>query len=257
LRLKRLTGSGYRISHVARLDNGQIDDLLSTAAQNGDGYPLGDLRSDRAISRTRQDLIASCLSAVKALDPNLLHQHLERSAMTLGRPAFLRDVIEPFMGVIGRKWAAGSLRIAHGQIAATVTQAILSRTLLHQPQRSPGQPRLLTATPVGQHCHLGAMSVAVMAQDHGWRPLFAGPNLPGEEIAATARLFGPQLIALSITCRVDEAFLERELSRLSRLLDGMCPIVIGGRASAQYQAAIRRAGARLCTTSRSFECMLG
>ena len=75
-----------------------------------------------------------------------------------------------------------------------------------------------------------------------------GYNLPAEEIASACDLLEPQLIALSITCRVDDAFTSNELERLAQLVGGRCSIVIGGQASHFYRRHIDALGGSICTT---------
>ena len=93
------------------------------------------------------------------------------------------------------------------------------------------------------------MAVAVTARDHGWHPVFLGPDLPSEEMAAACLRLSPQMIALSVTCRADERFLESELSRLAGLLDERYPLFVGGRASAIFRKSIEKAGGTVCRSA--------
>ena len=93
------------------------------------------------------------------------------------------------------------------------------------------------------------MAVAVIAQDHGWHPIFIGPDLPSQEIASAARSLEPQMIALSLTCRLDDPFVDSELNRLGELIDDQIPILVGGAASRIYRRSIKAAGAVLCPSS--------
>jgi hypothetical protein len=92
------------------------------------------------------------------------------------------------------------------------------------------------------------LAVALVAQDHGWRPVFIGFDLPAEEIAAARAIVTPQMIALSITCRVNDAFMLAELERLLNLVDNQCPLVIGGRASGAYRSCAEEGRALIGAT---------
>jgi hypothetical protein len=108
---------------------------------------------------------------------------------------------------------------------------------------------MLIATPAGQRCFLGALAISVTARDHGWDPVFIGPDLPGEEIAAAGLTLKPRLIALSITCRADASFFDHQMSQLSDLLGDQCALIAGGIASTAHRRSIERIGGALCLST--------
>jgi methanogenic corrinoid protein MtbC1 len=157
---------------------------------------------------------------------------------------------KPLMDDVGRQWSEGSLRIVHGQLASVVVHAHLNSLLANGFAESAESPCLLIATPAGQRCYLGALAVALTAQEHGWKAVFLGYDLPAEEIAAASAILAPQLIALSITCRVNDGFMNHELNRLWELIDVRCPCVIGGKSSHLYRRQIEALGGFVCTTTQ-------
>jgi methanogenic corrinoid protein MtbC1 len=183
------------------------------------------------------------------LDGNALQGILRQAAADFSHQALLDTIVCPLMEQVGRRWSDGSLRIVHGQLASVVIHAQLINLLGHPTGDDLQKPCLLIATPAGQCCYLGALAVAITAQDHGWDPVFLGFSLSSEEIAAAFSILGPQMIALSITCRVDDAFMQDELIRLTDLLNGRCPLVVGGRASHKYRRSIEAAGGETCSTA--------
>jgi len=243
--LKRLLNEGHRISTIAGLERDALSELIGTHAAGGAAA------DDRAAagSSSPDHLIDHCLAATRALDSDGLYRTLQEGLLRHSRQAFLDRLVKPFMHRVGRQWAEGSLRIVHGHLAAGVVHALLNGMLNPCSDGTCGRPRMLIAAPAGQHCYLGALAVAVAAQDHGWRALMLGHNLPAEEIAAACNLFDAQLIALSITCRVDDEFTSHELSRLAELLDGRCRIVVGGQASRHYRPVVDAVGGMVCETA--------
>jgi MerR family transcriptional regulator, light-induced transcriptional regulator len=243
--LKQLLDDGHRISTIADLDRDSLVKLIERHAAGrvtvGDRLDADGEPPDRLIDR--------CLAATHALDSDGLYRTLQEGLLHHSRQTFLDGVVRPFMHRVGRQWAEGSFRIVHGHLAAGVVHTLLNGMLNPCSDGTCGRPRMLIAAPAGQHCYLGALAVAVAAQDHGWRTLMTGPNLPAEEIAAACSLFEPQLIALSITCRVDDEFTSHELSRLAEMLDGRCRIVVGGQASRHYRPVIDAVGGMVCETA--------
>jgi cobalamin-dependent methionine synthase I len=174
----------------------------------------------------------------------------------LNRLSVLDGMIRPLMDEVGARWAQGRMRIVHGHLAANVVQACLERMLEAPRDASAGRPRMVIAAPAGQWCFLGALAVAVIVQDLGWVPALVGANLPSEEIAAACDIIDPQLLALSITCRIDDAYMHGELQRLAHYLGGRCPIIAGGRAAPRYRDSIQAAGGTVCDTAEHLLSLL-
>lgn len=244
--LRRAIQNGHSISHIAGLDRAELVALAKPTTQP-DVPTHADSEMPAGVAPT--EIIDHSLKAVAMLDGNAFHRILRQAAAKFSRQAMIDTIIRPVMEQVGRRWSDGSLRIVHGQMASVVVHAQLISLLRHPTGGSAGKPCLLIATPAGQCCYLGALAVAIIAQDHGWKPVFLGFSLPAEEIAAAVSILGPRMIALSITCRVDDAFMKDELIRLSDMLNSGCPLVVGGRASHNYRRSIEAAGGENCSTA--------
>ncbi|BBO71962.1 hypothetical protein DSCA_58920 [Desulfosarcina alkanivorans] len=247
--LKRVIQKGQSISHIAGL--GQAE--LHRMAVADSGAPASAGTRPQPVSgipaRGCTEMVDACLEAVVRLNGGALRRILQQAAIGFSRQAMLETVVRPLAEAVGRGWSEGSMRIVHGHLVATVIHEQLVAMLNHSNGDTTGQPCVLITTPTGQHCYLGALAAAVTVQDHGWAPVFLGANLPVEEIAAARSILDPQLLALSITCRVDDTFMHDQLDQLSTLLNGHCPLVIGGRASNYYRRSIETAGAEVCLTA--------
>lgn len=247
--LKRVVDNGHAISNVARLSATKLNELADRCKQTEtSGQGIANLPFTQAAS-TPNELVSVCLRAVIRLDASLLHQKLQEGALAFGRQRLLDLVIKPLMEQVGKKWSEGSLRIVHGQFAAAVVHAQIGNMLFEYHDNASNKPCVLIATPVGQFCYLGAMAVAVTAQDQGWDPIFLGANLPAREVAAASADLSPQMLALSITCRVNDLFIESEIEKVSKLIHGRFPLVVGGRSSSAYRQRVETLGGAVCGTT--------
>jgi DNA-binding transcriptional MerR regulator len=249
LLLKQVIKNGNSISHIAGLAHGELVEMARAntpipASQNPHSEMTPGIRVEEA-----KRIVDSCLQAVAILDGSALRRTLQQAAVNFSRQAMLDSVLRPLGELIGHRWSEGSLRIIHGHMASGIIHAQLISMLDHPNGDSTGKPCMLITTPAGQYCYLGALAVAVTAQDHGWKPVFLGPSLPVEEIVAAQSILDPQLVALSITCRVNNTFMHDELTRLSDLLHDGCPLVIGGWASHYYLRSIEATGGEVCSTT--------
>lgn len=247
--LKRAVAKGNSISQIAGLDDATLAGLAGLPPGPRLTEALATEPSGAAPAPGIGNIIDTCLQAMANLDDAKLFQTLQKATLNHSRQAIIDLIIVPFMTDIGKRWSRGSLRIVHEHLASSMVHACLSTMLARQKGVALHNPRILIATPAGQWCFLGALSVAVTAQDQGWEPVFLGPDLPSEEIAAARLALNPQLIALSITCRANDAFIENQLQRLANLLEGQCPFIVGGFASEIYRRSIETAGGECCPTT--------
>ena len=248
--LKQLLDQGHRISTVADLNLEQLVDLAGAPNRPGPSRRAARPAVDASPTFDQPAaLVDACMDAVRRLDGNRLHQRLQTGMLHLSRQALLETVVGPLMHQVGQQWAEGTLRIVHGHLAAVVVHALLNSMLATCFTEDGTLPCMLVATPAGQRCYLGALALSITAQDHGWKPAMLGYDLPAEEIAAACGVLNPQLIALSITCRVDDAFTHSELKRLCEMIDGRCSIIIGGQASHLYRSQIDSLGCSICAST--------
>ena len=247
LLLKRVIQNGHRISHIAGLERTDLVELVDATTTPRHSTHV-DLKMPSGIAS--RDTIASCIEAISMLDANALHRMLKQATVTFSRQAFLDKIVFPLMDQVGRQWSEGSLRIVHGHLASVVIHAQLISMLDHTTDETAEKPCVLIATPAGQRCYLGALAVAVTAKDHGWQPFFLGSNLPAEEIAVACSILGPQMMVLSITCRLNDGFMRDEFIRLSNSLNDQCPLVIGGRASHNYRRRVEGLSGAIWATTK-------
>ncbi len=229
--LKTITDAGHTISQVARLDS---TDLQHLAQQDNAEIPRTRRKNDRPSEPAAAgDHFKQCLTAVLNLDPDGLERSYDRAAIDLTRPVLLRDLIVPLFKEIGKLWHGGSLKIVNEHMATTVTRNFLLNMLRATEILDPA-PRIVIATTVGQWHDVGALTVALTAAENGWHPVYYGPNLPAEEIAAAVKQSGSRAVAISITHLLNQNPLVDELRKLRRYIGNEVTFFVGGRAVAEY-----------------------
>ena len=247
--LKRVVQGGHGISHVAGLETTQLAELAALGAAD----PVAEMAPAYSHADDLPELLRTpiddCLQAVGALDGWHLQRMLTGLVASFSRQSFLEAIIRPFMAEVGHRWADGSFRIVHGQLASTVVLIMLAGLLDDPADGQKDRPRMLIATPAGQRCYLGALAAAVTAQDCGWVPVFIGFDLPVDEIVAAHVQIDPQLTALSITCQSDEGDLGDDIERLAETLNPSSELIVGGRASQFYLEKIEAVGGAVCATT--------
>ena len=252
--LRQATEAGFSIGTIASLPTESVQALLTKAvgtqrvldsAETGQtdlvriGLPLSFV--DPGMEEIG-GFLDGAFEAVLRMDAERLEGLLERASVSLGQMRLLSDLVVPLVERIGEGWIKGQVKVAQEHVATAVLRTFLGH-IARPIALHPRAPVLVVTTPSGQHHELGAIIVAAAATGIGWRVVYGGACLPAEEIASMAIEQRARAVGLSVVHPTDDPALSLELQLLRRLLPPSTPILVGGRASAAYQAEIDAVGA--------------
>lgn len=249
LLLKTITDAGHNISQVAKLATEDLTNLAQreTAVATRPARRVGETTNVASAG----DFYQTCLSAVLNLDPESLERGLDQAAIDLTRTSLLRDLVVPLFKEIGKLWHGGSLKIVNEHMATSVTRTFLLN-MLRATEISDSAPRIVVATTVGQWHDIGALTVALTAAENGWYPIYYGPNLPAEEIAAGVKHNGARAVAISITHLLNQNPLIEEMRKLRRYVGKDLTIFVGGRAVGNQPRMLEEINARYIDSIEQF-----
>jgi len=235
--LHRATRAGHNISQVVKLPTEKLREILLQVSTS----PVPVIHSGTKETLDAV-LIVGCLAAVKQLDAVGLDAVLERGMIQLGHMGFLSRLVAPLSHQVGEQWRTGELTAAHEHFLSAALRTFLGQSV-RQFAVSESAPALVVATPAGQLHELGAVMVAAVAGNLGWRVTYLGTSLPAAEIAGAAIQNRARAVALSIVYPEDDQALGDELSSLRRHLPTEIKILAGGRASSAYNESLNAIGA--------------
>ena len=250
--LRKAVECGHAISHIASLEN---EELAGLSFQSTEQPPKAANEASRSVANDCGEIVTEALGHVANLDPNALEKALERAAVSLSRPQLLNCVIQPLFRKIGEQWASGQLKIINEHMASIVIRSFLL-DMLRAVVVAETSPKIVVAAPVGQWHETGALVVALTAAESGWRPLYFGPNLPAEEIAAAVKMTVAKAIALSISHRIEIASIVRELRKLRSYCANRVQIYVGGHGIAELKPRIDMIGIRCIENVEKFRAEL-
>ena len=234
--LKQAVDGGRRISDVVNLTDEQIRNLVKADDLSHQIYNAIPVENNL---ESAQDFLSGSLNAVMVMDSSGLIEILSKAEIQLGRFRLRSEVIVPLINKIGDNWSNGSLRISAEHLASAVIKAFISEQWSKR-QFPPNAPIIVITTPSGQIHELGAQLAAEVAVENGWQPIYLGPNLPAEEIAAVALKRQAKAIALSIVYPNDDPYLDHELTKLRSAVGRNIAIITGGAAVGNYQATLKK-----------------
>ena len=234
--LRQATQAGHSIGQIARLTDGELEELLAASAS-----PALPLPSPETASASEGDYLESALAAIRALESRALDDTLKRASSALGGQGVLHHLVSPLVETVGDWWREGRITAAHEHFAMGHLRAFLAN--LARPYDSAATaPALVVATPSGQLHEMGAWLVSCVAANLGWNVTCLGASLPAWEIAGAARQKQARAVALSLVYPEDDPVLPGELALLRDALPAEIALLAGGRAMPAYRAAITRLG---------------
>lgn len=246
--LRQATAAGHTIKNIVHLEEGCLRKLVAES-------PCGKPKECTGKSEWLAESLEACVAAVAALNSAALELELHRTLVCHGRTAVMHQIIAPLIHRIGIEWEKGTMRVIHEHVASAVIRTMLGDFIRCHCETSCA-PHLLVTTPAGQLHELGALLAAATAVEHGWRTTYLGPNLPPEEIAGAYRQNYMDGVAISLVYPADDATMADQLRMLRRYLPEGAPIIVGGRASRDYQATLLEISAIHCTDLARFLCEL-
>jgi MerR family transcriptional regulator, light-induced transcriptional regulator len=226
-RVRRMQGylaGGLSAAEAARAALG--DDPGATAASAG-----GPLASAAG------ELSAALRRAMDAFDEPAAEAVLDRLLADFTVPAFLRDVVLPFLADLGDRWQRGTATVAMEHFASNLIRGRLAG--LARGWGSGHGPRALLACPPGELHELALMMFGIVLHSNGWRIDYLGTNTPVSELARVAAASRPDLVVLAATVPQSLEPFREELTSVA----GRTPLAVAGAgATAELATAV---GARL------------
>lgn len=183
--------------------------------------------------------IEACLAG----DPNRAIA-LVMDAAAGGMPAadvYLK-VLVPAQKEVGQLWHVGDIGIAEEHLVTeTARQLMMLLAGAYAPQAAAGRT-VLAASVAGNAHDLGLRVVADLFRLAGWKCLFLGANVPGEEIARAAQAYRADLVVLNATLTTQLRMLGESIALIRRTAPA-AKILVGGLALEDAPELWRQLGA--------------
>ena len=219
--LRELTEQGHTISGVARLNEPELQRLLSpqdsvlprreasaAATQaapgfSGEASPLDGVKE-------------AYLAAVTRLDARRASEILVRVATLLDARDVVLRVVAPILQEVGERWSHNQLGTAHEHFVSAQLRGLVASLLrLSPPDR--GARKILMTTPAGHRHEFGILAGALLASGRGYETIYLGPDLPDDELDWAASMSRADIVLLSVVRDVEEVEAKRIGDALARV----------------------------------------
>ncbi len=221
--LKGATEKGYRIGDIAGLSEGELRELTDNESDVVAATPSSAGVDPTQVTFDR--LRIEYLCAIDAYCAREAGAILSRAAAVLDTKEFVLEVVLPIMRETGDRWEAGEFTVAQEHLVTMQMRSLLD-SILRVSAPHPGAPKIICATPTGQHHEFGALAGALWASMRGFDVLYLGADVPEMDIVVAAGATAAKVILLSVIFVPSKRGISRLAKAISKV-DGVVRTWVG------------------------------
>jgi DNA-binding transcriptional MerR regulator/methylmalonyl-CoA mutase cobalamin-binding subunit len=185
-------------------------------------------------------LIARMVAAISRFEETVLENTYNEALALYPIETVTQRLLLPMLQVLGDRWASGKGMVAEEHFFGVYLRNKLGARFHHRKKLDRG-PVLLTACLPGERHEAGILLFALGAQDHGYRTILLGSDMPLEELPMTVNQSGADAIVLAASYSEHPDSLISSIRALVQATH--VPVFIGGYISENHSDAIIAAGA--------------
>lgn len=171
---------------------------ISQAVAMLDKHHSSVLAPDINQQKTLTQLQSECLSALLSYDTVYADHALSQAFSMYPVETVCLELIQPMLVQIGNGWHSGTVSIAQEHAATAFIRTKLA-ALITQAHTNSQRGFILLAAAPHEHHDLGLMMVGLFLLRRGWKIVYLGSDLPGDELITTVQHLQPDLVAIGAT----------------------------------------------------------
>ncbi len=201
LRVALLNNYGYKISRIHRMNEEEMNSLISKIADKD--FKL-------------QMLVNALIEATLTVDIDLFEQYIDQYMKKYGLEQTIEQLIFLYLEKIGMMWMTNRIFPAQEHLISNVIYRKIAVAIENLPPKTPtAGPSILLFLPEGEIHDLGLFYVYYLLRKFQRDPIYLGPNSPLKEVQFIFEAKQPQYIYLHLTSIVEEFDGNRYLQKLS------------------------------------------
>jgi len=222
LNIALLNKYGYKISHIDRMSDTEINDKIIT---------LNNALAQQ--ERVINDLIQQMVDLnIEAFEANLTEYIRLR-----GIEKTINHIIFPFMERIGVLWITGHINPAQEHLVSNlIRQKLIVGTETVVSHLKVDQTGLLFL-PEGEFHELGLLFIQYLLKSRGISVLYLGANVPIEDVEYIIKAKNPDFLYTHLTSVSHGFSFDRFINQASKKFDNV-PFIISGRLAIAYEKKI-------------------
>ena len=183
------------------------------------------------------DVPGALARAMEQMDEPAAQALLDRLLAEFTVETVLREVVLPYLYMLGEDWERGQTDVAQEHFASNLIRGRLF-SLARGWGNGRGPTALLACAPGEEH-DLPLLAFGIVLHRNGWRIAYLGANTPVEDLTRTVADLQPDLVVLSAVTPERINTVQEDLARLARI----APLALAGAGATP--ASARAVGAQL------------
>jgi len=238
--ISQALAAGFRPGEAVPLAMSELARLVAASA--ADGVKAGSAASPEPVGFG----VDAVISAVLADDVPRVRSVLRAAALSLGPRTFVTALAYPLSVRIGELWAQGEIDVRHEHLVTACLSAQL-QVLLATLDDGARAPVVLLATLPGEDHVLALELIAVYLAASLAAPRLLGTHAPPDQIAASARALGADVVGISVSAAADHARVSAGVDELLGHLPDGVPLWVGGAGARMLADGARSRGRMIAT----------
>jgi DNA-binding transcriptional MerR regulator len=222
LNIALLNKYGYKISHIDRMSEGEINDKILTLSNS-------QAQQERVINDLIQHMIDMNLEQFESV--------LDEYIRIKGIEKCINYIIFPFMERIGVLWITGHINPAQEHLVSNIirqklivgTEAVMSHIQVNKTG--------LLFLPEGEFHELGLLFIHFLLKSRGVKVLYLGANVPIDDVEYVIQIKKPDFLYTHLTSVSHGFNFERFMTQANRKF-GTTPLVVSGRLAIAFEKKI-------------------
>ena len=206
-----LYNNGYKISHIALMDNDAIKDAVAK----------------EMIGAPSNSSAEKLLKALVDLDEHLFSETLNALIVEHGMIVTFTDYLIPFLKRIGVMWLVGTVRPCQEHFMSSIIRQKLIASFDKLPVPSMNKKPVLLFLPENEWHELGLLFYNYTLRQNGERTVYLGQSMPYDALVTCVTDLKPKAIVTSWLTVTDSKRISKYFSKLKKDI-GDIPTYVGG-----------------------------
>jgi DNA-binding transcriptional MerR regulator len=248
--LSKAVEKGHIISQIASLSHEELVKVIgSRLSEDRDSAKDG-----KVVLTDVEPYFRRSLQLVTELNIDGLQSTLDEAAINLTRPVLILDLIVPLYFRTKRLVETDNLRSINLKAVTSFLQSLMW-DLLRTTVVTELAPKIVTGTLTGQRNEIGALALALIAVESGYKAIHLGLNLPANDLAAVLKSKAAQAVAVFVEDYESKNYLRSELSILQNKLGDDFLILVCAHEKLNTSDLVKHGGIYV-TTLKNFRQIL-
>lgn len=222
LNIALLNKFGYKISHIDKMDFGEINQKL---------YSLSHYQAQQ------ERLVNQLISFMVDLDLDMFEEILDRQIKEKGIEKTINDIIFPFLEKIGILWVTNNINSGQEHLVTNLIRQKLMVGIETTVSQLKSDKKALLFLPEGEFHELGLLYVYYLLKNKGVRVLYLGADVPFTDIEFIAKAKKPDYIYTHLTALSNNFNVEKFLVNLHSKISDI-PVVVSGPLTITYRKSV-------------------